>query len=129
MATLHREQRLAARAERVWDGVRDIGALHTKLVPGFVLDTELDGDARIVHFANGQVLREPILSIDGARRRLAWSVESPNLTHYNAVLEVIPLGEQCKVVWTTDFLPHAAEAALAELQAQALAAMAEYFSC
>ncbi|MEZ4369309.1 MAG: SRPBCC family protein [Polyangiaceae bacterium] len=98
MATLHREQRLAASAERVWDGVRDIGALHTKLVPGFVLDTELDGDARIVHFANGQVLREPILSIDGARRRLAWSVESPNLTHYNAVLEVIPLGEQCKVV-------------------------------
>ena len=68
MATLHREQRLAASAERVWDGVRDIGALHTKLVPGFVLDTELDGEARIVHFANGQVLREPILSIDEARR-------------------------------------------------------------
>jgi hypothetical protein len=48
MATLHKEILIEARPEQVWDAVRDIGALHTRLVPGFVIDTQLEGDARIV---------------------------------------------------------------------------------
>ena len=44
MASIRREISIAATAERVWDALRDVGALHTRLVPGFVTDCRLDGD-------------------------------------------------------------------------------------
>ena len=46
MATLHHEITIDARAEDVWDAVRDVGALHTRLVPGFVVDTRLEAGVR-----------------------------------------------------------------------------------
>ena len=54
MASIHKDIPLAASADDAWDAVRDFGALHTRLVPGFVLDTKLEGEARIVSFANGR---------------------------------------------------------------------------
>lgn len=123
MSTLHEEVRVAAPAERVWDAARDIGALHTRLVPGFVTDTKLDGDTRIVTFGNGMVVREPILSVDDERRRLAWTAIGGRTTHYNAVLEVIPDGAGCRVVWTTDLLPHDAAPAISAMQRQGLATL------
>jgi len=123
MATLHKEVSIAARCEDVWDAVRDIGALHTRLVPGFVTDTRLEGDARIVTFANGMTIREQILSLDDSRRRLAWNAEGAGTTHYNAVLQVWPCDGGSRVVWTTDLLPHAMAESIAAMQDQALAAM------
>ena len=61
-----------ARPDEVWDAIRDIGALHTRLVPGFVVDTRLEPGARIVTFGNGMVVKEPIVDIDEADRRLVW---------------------------------------------------------
>lgn len=58
MATIRREIALKATVEQVWDVLRDIGALHTRLVPGFVVDTKLEPGARVVTFANGRVARE-----------------------------------------------------------------------
>ncbi|HVK83058.1 MAG TPA: SRPBCC family protein [Kofleriaceae bacterium] len=124
MATLHKEIVIGAPRALVWDALRDIGALHTRLVPGFVVDTKLDGsDARMVTFGNGMVVREPILSIDNDRHRLAWCVEGGATTHYHAVIEVLDAPGGCRVVWTTDFLPHAAEAPIAGMQDQALSTM------
>ncbi len=54
MASIRKEILLDARPEEVWDAVRDIGALHTRLVPGFVTDTRLEEGARIVTFGNGR---------------------------------------------------------------------------
>ena len=45
MASIRKEIPLDARAEDVWAAVRDIGALHTRLVPGFVTDTKLEPPA------------------------------------------------------------------------------------
>jgi hypothetical protein len=39
-----------ASPKMVWDAIRDIGALHTRLVPGFVLNTELISEGRRVTF-------------------------------------------------------------------------------
>ena len=39
MATVRKEILTQARPEQVWDAIRDIGALHTRLVPGFVVAT------------------------------------------------------------------------------------------
>ena len=73
MASIRKEILTSAPAGEVWDAIRDIGALHTRLVPGFVVDTRLEPGERIVTFGNGMVIREPIIAIDDEARRLAWS--------------------------------------------------------
>jgi hypothetical protein len=83
MASLRKEITVKARAEQVWDVVRDIGALHTRLVPGFVVNTQLEPGGRVVTFANGHVVRERIVAIDDAARRLVWSATGGLLTHHN----------------------------------------------
>ncbi|HKA16182.1 MAG TPA: hypothetical protein VKH41_14260 [Myxococcota bacterium] len=46
MASIHREIPIEACPERVWDAVRDVGAIHERLAPGFVTGTQLeDGGA------------------------------------------------------------------------------------
>ncbi len=123
MATLHKEAFIDAPPATVWDAARDVGALHTRLVPGFVVDTVVDGDARVVTFANGMVVREPILSLDDARRRLAWTVEGGPATHYNSVLEVRAEGAGTRVLWTTDLLPNEVAQPIGAMQDEGLAAM------
>ena len=73
MATIRSELKTRAPASDVWSAIRDIGALHTRLVPGFVTDTKLEPGARIVTFVNGVVLREPIVTLDDEARRLVWT--------------------------------------------------------
>ena len=106
MATIRSELKTRAPAAEVWSAVRDIGALHTRLVPGFVLDTKLEPGARVVTFVNGTVLREPIVTLDDEARRLVWTHEGGRARHYNGVLEVAELGDgTTSVVWIADFLP------------------------
>jgi uncharacterized protein YndB with AHSA1/START domain len=112
MASIRKELMIDAPAEHVWAAIRDVGAVHTRLAHGFVLDTRLEGDSRIVTFANGEVVRERIVDIDDRRRRLAYAVVEWRTTHHNASFEVVPDGDgRCRVVWITDLLPDA----LAEL--------------
>src|SRR6516165_7946333 len=107
MASIHKEIPINAPAHEVWDALRDFGALHTRLVPGFVLDTKLDGDARIVSFANGTVARELLVDCDEARRRLVYAVISERMKQHSASVQVIDDGEtRCRLVWTVDVLPH-----------------------
>jgi carbon monoxide dehydrogenase subunit G len=108
MASVRKEIVTRARPDAVWDAIRDIGALHTRLVPGFVVDTRLEPGARIVTFGNGMVVREPIVTLDDPARRLVWSAEGVGATHYNASAQVMaePGGGAC-VVWQADFLPDA----------------------
>ena len=84
MASIRKRISVACAPAVAWDAIRDVGALHTRLVPGFVLDTRVDGEARIVTFANGMVVREPIVAVDDAEMRLAWGAEGAGLDHYNA---------------------------------------------
>lgn len=109
MASVRREIQTSASLEAVWEAVRDVGALHTRLVPGFVVNTVLDGDARIVTFANGLTAREPIVTIDPAERRVVWSSEGGITTHYNASVQAMAQGERTRVVWIADFLPDEAK--------------------
>ena len=108
MASIHKEIPLDASPAAVWDVVRDIGAVHTRFAPGFVVDTVMDGEDRIVTFANGFVAREVIVDIDDARRRLAYSVRSERITHHNASFEVLAEGPGSRLVWIADVLPAAA---------------------
>jgi carbon monoxide dehydrogenase subunit G len=108
MASIHKEISLDASPAAVWDVVRDIGAVHTRFAPGFVVDTTMDGDDRIVTFANGFVAREVIVDLDEPRRRLAYSVRSERIAHHNASFEVLAEGEGSRLIWIADVLPEAA---------------------
>ena len=123
MATLHNEVLIHVSPTEAWAAAEDVGALHTRLVPGFVVDTRLEGEVRVVTFGNGMVVREPIISVDSTRRRLAWCSEGAGATHYNAVLQMFPEGSGTRVTWTTDLLPHALADRIQALQEQALAVM------
>lgn len=92
MATLVREIDVAAPAEVVWDAICDFGNVHMRLAQGFLTASRLDGDARVVTFANGVVLREPLVSRDDAARRLVYSAVGGRTTHYNAALQVFDAG-------------------------------------
>lgn len=107
MASIHKDIPINAAASDVWDVVRDFGALHTRLVPGFVLDTKLDGEARIVSFANGTVARELLVDCDDARRRLVYAAISERVRQHSASVQVIADGDaRCRIVWIVDVLPH-----------------------
>jgi carbon monoxide dehydrogenase subunit G len=107
MATIHREVHIQADPEKVWSALRDVGALHTRLCPGFVVDTKMEGDARIVTFGNGRTARELIVSVDDERRRVAWAIPGGAFVHYNGAAQVIPLPEGgCRFTWTSDLLPN-----------------------
>ena len=125
MASIRREILIEARPEAVWDAVRDVGAVHERLAPGFVVDTRLEEGARVVTFASGLVARELIVDIDDAARRLVWSVVgSPRLTHHNASLQVFTDGERStRVVWIADLLPNEIAGYIAGMIEQGLGAM------
>jgi hypothetical protein len=107
MASIHKDIPIAAPAHEVWDAVRDFGALHTRLVPGFVRDTRLDGEARIVSFANGTVARELLVDCDDARRRLVYAVISERLKQHSASAQVFAESDgRSRFVWTVDLLPN-----------------------
>lgn len=105
MASIYKEIRTAAHVDDVWAAIADVGALHTRLVPGFVADTRLEGDARVVTFANGAVVREPIVTVDHANKRLVWSAEGGRTTHYNGSVQAFDERAGTRVVWTADLLP------------------------
>jgi len=113
MASVRREMVTKATPDEVWSAVRDIGSLHTRLVPGFVIDARLEGSVRIVTFRNGRVVREPIVTIDDHARRLVWTSEGGMARHYNGALQITANGDgSSTVVWIADFLPDDITAAI-----------------
>jgi len=107
MASIHKDIAIDAPAGEVWAAVRDFGSPHTRLVPGFVLDARLDGDARIVTFANGNVARELLVDCDEARRRLVYAVISERVKQHSASVQVIADGEaRARLIWIVDVLPN-----------------------
>ena len=107
MATIYKEFIVEADAAKVWDALRDFGAVHTRLAPGFLTDCKLDGQgARIVSFANGLVARELLVAIDEPNRRLAYTVTGGKASHHHASAQVFAHGEgRSRFVWITDVLP------------------------
>jgi len=107
MASIHKNIPIDAHPDDVWAAVRDFGSPHTRLAPGFVLDARLDGDARIVSFANGTVARELLVDCDEPRRRLVYAVVSERVKQHSASVQVVPDGDtRARLIWIVDVLPH-----------------------
>jgi len=106
MATIYKQISPQVSAEFAWQAIVDVGALHQRLVAGFVVDTRLDGDTRTVTFANGTVIKEKIISIDHNLHRLAYTVVGGSASHYNASVQVGAVTDRtCEITWIIDLLP------------------------
>ena len=107
MASIHKDILLDAHPDDVWAAVRDFGAVHQRLAPGFVREARIDGEARIVTFANGTVARELLVDCDDARRRLVYAVISERVKQHSASVQVLADGEtRSRLVWIVDVLPN-----------------------
>ena len=112
MASIRREMLVEADPKEVWGAIRDVGAVHTRLAPGFVVDTRLEEGARVVTFANGLVARELIVDVDDNTRRVAYAVvegqpKEAQPKHHHATMQVFADGEnRSRLVWITDVLPN-----------------------
>jgi hypothetical protein len=108
MASIRREISIDVDLREAWDALRDWGALHERLARGFVTDTVVDGDDRLVTFANGTTLRERIVTVDDLTRLLVWSIVDPPYEHHNGSAQLFANGEGgVHFVWITDLLPDA----------------------
>jgi hypothetical protein len=124
MASIRKEIVIEALPENVWAAVRDVGSVHQRLAAGFVIDTRLDEDARIVTFANGMVVRELLVDIDDEARRFAYAAVGGLAKHHNASMQVFAEGEgRSRLVWITDLLPNELAGPIGALIEQGAVAM------
>src|SRR5688500_3346248 len=91
-ATIRTETRIDAPAAQVWAAVRDVGAVDRRLARGFVTAAALAADVRTVTFANGQTVKERIVSVDDDLRRLAYGAVESRATFHAASLQVVEDG-------------------------------------
>ena len=108
MASIHKDIPIDAHPDEVWAAVaRFRRACTSGWCRASCVDARLDGDARIVTFANGTVARELLVDCDEARRRLVYAVISERVKHYSASVQVIADGEaRSRLIWIVDVLPN-----------------------
>jgi len=107
MASIQKEFVIASSADDVWDAVRDFGAVHTRLAPGFVTNAVMDGDSRLVTFSNGTNAREILVDCDDTKRRLVYAIVSERIRQHSASVQIYEDGDKrSKFVWTVDVLPN-----------------------
>jgi len=107
MSSIRKETFINASSQTVWDALRDVGSLHTRLVPGFVTDTRLEPGARIVTFATARVIRELFVDLNetdatpgvGRGRRTVSALQRlrPSVRRRS---------RSCRFVWIADLLPN-----------------------
>ncbi|MBB2947683.1 uncharacterized protein YndB with AHSA1/START domain [Actinoplanes lutulentus] len=111
MATIRVETTIDVPADRVWEAVADVGAVHQRLLPGRVTNAVIEGDNRILTMPDGHQVRELIVAVDHDIRRMAYTVvegQRMPLTYHHAAFQVFEKDDsRSRLVWTTDVLPHA----------------------
>ncbi len=123
MASITKQVLIDAPPDEVWDALRDFGAVHQRLAPGFVVDARLEDGARVVTFFNGAVAREVFVGVDDGARRLVYSVvESPlQSTHDNSSAQVVASADGgSQFVWIKDVLPDELAPRIDELMEQGI---------
>jgi Polyketide cyclase / dehydrase and lipid transport len=123
MASITKQVSIDTPPDEVWEAVRDFGAVHERLAPGFVVDTRLEDGARVVTFFNDAVAREVLVGVDDDARRLVYSVvESPlQSTHDNSSAQVLGAADGgSRFVWIKDVLPDELAPRIDELMEQGI---------
>lgn len=129
MASIRKEIHVRVAPADAWEALRDFGAVHERVAPGFVVDARCDGTDRVVTFASGGQARERLVSVDDEYRRLVYTVVDGPLgaAHHQASVEVLDGPEWsggCRLVWITDVLPDRLARAIDGMMEKGAAAIA-----
>jgi hypothetical protein len=122
MTTIRKHIDLDIDPDAAWDALRDFGAPHERLVTGFVTACESDGHERVVTFVNGHVVREVLVGVDDAERRLAYAIPD-GFDHYQGTAQIVPMAGKSRFVWHVDLLPDERANAVELLMEQGVAAI------
>jgi hypothetical protein len=121
VATIRKERTIGVSPEEAWAVLADWGAPHERLVPGFVVATELDGEDRLVTFFNGAVARERLIERSEEERRLVWSIVDGPYAHHNGAAQVHANEDgTTRFVWIADLLPNEMAEITGELMEQGI---------
>lgn len=125
MASIRKELSLAADSDHVWSALRDFGAVHSRLAPGFVTGTTMEGETvRVVTFFNGSSARETLVSCDETSRRLVYAIIGGRAEHYSASAQVFGDGAgRSRFVWIVDVLPDAIAPYIEDMMTRGAAVM------
>jgi hypothetical protein len=127
VATIIRTITIDSHPSTSWDALRDFGALHERLAPGFITDSRMEGaDIRVISFFTGAIAKERLIGIDDDARRLAYSIveSSLDLTHHNAAAQITETGDgRTKFTWTVDCLPDEMAVPIAQMMDAGLTAI------
>jgi hypothetical protein len=87
MASIRKEILVKSSAHDVWVVIGDFGTGPSRMAPDYVVDTRVEGDSRVVTFANGTVSRERFVSVDDDARRIVYAIIGDTLqpAHNNAL--------------------------------------------
>jgi PhnB protein len=108
MASISKEILIRSSAEEVWAVIGDFAAGPSSMAPGYVVDTRVEADTRVVTFIDGTVARERFVALDHENRRIVYAVVGDSLqpAHDNASMQVLADGEgRCRLIWIHDVLP------------------------
>lgn len=124
MASIFKQVTVDVDVDTAWAALRRVGEARVLFAP-VLTESRLQGAIRTVRFADGTVIREQILDIDDARRRVAYAaLDSPGMTYHHASMSLVDAGPgRCHFVWVTDFLPPELAAAINPLIEQGSAAL------
>jgi hypothetical protein len=123
MATIWWEAPISVSAEQAWATLRRVDLAYNLFSP---VQTEgtMCGDIRTVTFASGLVVRERIVTVDEARKRVAYTVLDDLFDHHSASMQIVPVdGANCRFLWISDFLPDERTEMAAPLVQQGSAAL------
>jgi hypothetical protein len=128
MASIRKEITVRAEPATAWDALRDFGAVHERVAPGFVVESRCEGPDRIVTFASGAQARERLVTLDDERRRVVYTVVDGPLgaAHHQASVEVLEDDDGsggCRLIWITDVLPDRLAAPIDGMMEQGAAAI------
>ncbi|WP_332772452.1 SRPBCC family protein [Phenylobacterium sp.] len=106
MASIRKDIAVEVGADVAWSVLRQVDQAHKAFAP-VLTDCRMEGDARIVTFAGGMVVKELIVDVDDGARRVVYAVVDGAPVHHNASFQVFAEGDgRCRIVWITDVLPH-----------------------
>jgi hypothetical protein len=122
MTSVFSEAALGVSAAASWALLRDVGAAACAF-PGVLVASHLEHDVRTVTFAGGTVVRERIIAIDEAQRRIVYAVIEGRFDHHSASMQIVPDGpDGSRFLWFSDFLPNDFESRVRGLVEQGTAA-------
>ena len=128
MASITKHIPIAADADQVWKALRDVANPHLVFAP-VLTGTEVEGDDRVVTFANGLVARERIVDLDDRSRRLAYTVVDGPFSHHHASFTVTGGRSWSTVTWVTDLLPDELAPVVEGLMDEGAAALEASLGC